>query len=142
QNAMKSFLYSFFMRRRKTIRRREDLEASVYVDVHDTGTVVLFTSVILMCVIDAIFTMFIMNHGGEEINPFMNYLIAKDVMTFFWVKFSLTSFGMLFLVSHKYFVFYRVLKGLHVIKIIFSMYFILVAYEISIIYTIAERSVI
>lgn len=133
-NYFRSFLYSFFMRRRKIMRRSTDTPTNVYVDVHDSSTVFLFTVVIIFCVTDAMLTLFILDNGGKEINPFMNYLLSKDVMMFFWIKFTLTSLGMLFLVSHKYFVFYRFFRGFHLIKTIFALYLTLIVYEVSIIY--------
>lgn len=132
-NNLRSFFYSFYKRRRQNIRRTTDLSTNVYVDIHDKSTVFLFTSILIFCVADALLTLFILQSGGREVNPFMNYLLGKDVMMFFWVKFTLTSIGMLFLVSHKYFVFYRICQGGHIIKLIFAMYFTLIIYEIFII---------
>lgn len=118
------------MRRRKHIRRAQDQEAGSYVDIHEATTVVLFTAVILFCVTDAIMTLFIIDMGGEEANPFMKYLMDRDIMMFFWVKFTITSLGMLFLVSHAYIKFYRVVKGKQVIVGVFAMYLSLIVYEL------------
>ena len=132
RNHFKSLLYSFVKRRRKSFRRSTDSTANIYVDVHDPLTVVLFLAVIIFCVADAIMTLFIIKYGGEEVNPFMKYLMDKDIMMFFWVKFTLTSFGMLFLVAHKYFIFYQKIHGMHVIRTIFAMYLTLIVYELVI----------
>lgn len=126
----KSFLYSFFKRRRKSLRRVEDVGNNIYIDVHDPITVILFTAIIIFCVTDAIMTLFIIQYGGEEVNPFMKYLMEKDIMTFFWVKFGITSLAMLFLVSHKYFTFYHKIKGSHVIFSVFAAYLTLIVYEL------------
>ena len=134
QNAIKSFFYSFFMRRRRIPRRETDRTANIYIDIHEFSTFVLFSLVLIFCVIDAVFTLYILNNGGKEINPFMDYLLNQNVMTFFWVKFLLTSFGMLFLVSHKHFVIYRVFNGYFLLKIVFALYLSLIAYELYIIF--------
>ncbi len=126
----KSFFYSFFKRRRKAVRRTSETQTNVYVDVHDPLTVGLFIAIILFCVFDAIMTLIIIQAGGKEVNPVMKYIMDKDVMMFFWVKFSMTSLGMLILVSHKTFVICRGVTGSSAIKSIFVLYFLLMIYEL------------
>ncbi len=129
KNTSRSLLVSPFMRRRKTIRR-EGGGRNSYVDIHEKSLFIIFTLTITFCIIDAIFTLIIIKNGGEELNPFMKYIMDRDVLTFFWVKFSVTSFGMLFLVVHKFFVVFRFITGYHFLYSIFSMYLILILYEI------------
>jgi len=129
KNTLRSLLVSPFMKRRKTIRREIDGRNS-YVDIHEKSLFIVFTLTIAFCIIDAIFTLIIIKNGGEELNPLMKYIMDRDVLAFFWVKFSITSFGMLFLIIHKYFVVFRFITGYHFLYSIFSMYLILVLYEI------------
>ena len=129
KNTLRSLLVSPFMRRRKTIRREVDGRNS-YVDIHEKSLFIIFTLTIAFSIIDAIFTLIIIKNGGEELNPFMKYIMDRDVMAFFWVKFFITSFGMLFLVVHKYFVVFRFITGYHFLYSIFSMYLLLILYEI------------
>jgi len=129
----KSFLYSFFMRRRKNQRRQADQVANTFVDTHELRLAVVFIITLFFCIADALLTLYIIEKGGEEINPFMQFLMDKDVMLFFWAKFAITSFGMLFLISHKHFTFCRVINGYHMLYAIAAMYMILVNYEVIII---------
>ena len=130
KHKLRSFLYSFFKRQRKQIRRLGDESKDIYVDIHEPITVIIFTATLFFCVTDAILTLFIISEGGEEVNPLMKYLLDSDVMLFFWAKFLLTSLGMLFLVSHKYFTFYRRISGNHILYSVFTMYFALISYEV------------
>lgn len=133
KNHSRTFIHSFFKRRRRDIRRDTDKKSNLYVDVHETKIFVLFSLVILLSVTDALLTLFIINNGGEEINPVMRYLLNTDVNLFFWTKYFLTSFGMLFLVSHKHFSIGNIIHGYHVMYAIFAIYVCLVSYEIYLI---------
>lgn len=129
QNKYRSFIYSIFKRRRKIHRRDGDRCRNLYVDIHEPHVFFIFSLTIFFCVTDAILTLIIISHGGEELNPFMEYLMAYDLNYFFWVKFTITSFGMLFLVIHKFFVFFRFITGYHIFYFIFLMYLVLMMYE-------------
>ncbi|KPJ92220.1 MAG: hypothetical protein AMJ55_10120 [Gammaproteobacteria bacterium SG8_15] len=70
-------------------------------------------------------------YGSYELNPVMDYFIQKDFHQFFYVKFGLTAFGIMFLVMHKNF---RILNRISGYQILYSsllLYAILVAYELS-----------
>jgi len=140
QRKLHSLYYTFFKRRRREARREDDKPLNVYVDVHEPFVFALFSLTIFLSATDAMFTLFIINNGGEEINPFMRYLLQIDTMTFFWVKFFLTSFGMLFLVSHKHFLFYRFIRGYHILYAVFATYFVLINYELYLISEIMAMS--
>ena len=140
QDKLRSLYCSIFKRRRTQSRRDQEITQNSYVDVHEPFVFILFSITVLLSATDAMFTLFIINNGGEEINPFMRYLLEIDITAFFWVKFFLTSFGMLFLVSHKHFTFYEVVRGYHIMYAVFATYFILVSYEIYLISEIFKMS--
>ena len=133
KNKLRSLYCAFFKRRRTDTRRDIDEAINSYVDVHEPFVFILFSITVLLSATDAMFTLFIINNGGEEINPFMRYLLEMDITAFFWVKFFLTSFGMLFLVTHKHFTFYQIVRGYHIMYGVFATYFILVSYELYLI---------
>jgi len=130
RHKLRALFYSIFKRRRKVQRRALDRFHNQYVDIHEPHVFIIFTLTIFFCVTDAILTLIIISHGGEELNPFMEYLMEYNLNYFFWVKFTITSFGMLFLVVHKFFVFFRFITGYHIIYFVFSMYLILMLYEL------------
>jgi len=127
---LRSLLYSCFKRRRKAQRREHDRLENTFVDVHEPKLAYIFLLTLMLCIADAILTLNIIGNGGEEVNPFMRFLMEKDIELFFWVKFFMTSFGLLFLISHKHFTFYRVVSGYHILYGITAMYIVLVNYEI------------
>jgi len=129
----RSLLYSFFKRRRKIHRRQGDLKENTFVDIHEPKLAVIYLLTLLLSVTDAFLTLYIIDNGGEEINPFMAFLMNKDVEMFFWVKFTMTAFGMLFLISHKHFTVYRAMNGYHMFYGIAAIYIVLVNYEIILI---------
>ena len=130
---LRSLLFSIFKRRRQSRRRDADSVENTFVDVHEPKLAIIYLLTLFLCMTDAFLTLNIIDNGGEEVNPFMAYLMDKDLSLFFWVKFAMTAFGMLFLISHKNFTFYRVINGYHLFYGIAVMYVALVNYEIILI---------
>ena len=129
----RSLVYSSFKRRRTGYRRDTDIADNTFVDLHEPKLALFFLLTLILCIADALLTLNIIDNGGEELNPFMEFLMNKDLSLFFWVKFAMTAFGMLFLISHKNFTFYRVINGYHLFYGIAAMYIVLVNYEIILI---------
>jgi len=133
KNSLRTALYSCYSSRRATPRRTDDHESgSYYVDVHESRLFFIALAALLLCTADAFFTMMLLNfHGSEELNPFMDYFIKKDVQLFFMVKFSMTALGVLFLVMHKNFRLFNRITGYHILYGSLAMYALLVLYELT-----------
>jgi len=90
-----------FRGRRKAFRRRFDQQQGGYVDRYSAG---LFFPLILIAVLnvsDSLFTMMILDNGGEEVNPIV-CCIMEVFGDRFWVwKFIITSFGLILLCLHS-----------------------------------------
>ena len=89
--------------RRKTFRRKEDQEKGGYVDQYHSGLLILMTFTVGLTVLDALFTMMILDDGGWEINP-----VVRSVMQLygdrFWVwKFFIVSLPLTLLCIHSKF---------------------------------------
>ena len=65
--------------------------------------------------VDTVNTLYIVANGGTEVNPFMGYLLDKNVLTFIVGKFTITSIGLAVLVYYKQ---YKVLAGIMFIYIL------------------------
>lgn len=126
----RAMLYSFFMRRRRGMRRSDDRGQGFYVDLHEPRLLYVVVATTLLCVADAYLTLTLLRYGGEELNPFMEALIARDVHWFFVIKFAITATGLIFAVLHKHFTFFRVIRGYHLLYSVFIMYVVLIEYEI------------
>jgi len=119
------------MGRRNVFRRHYDSKIGQYVDIHEPYLMVVVTGILLLCVMDAYFTMTILSIGGEEINPLMKALIEQDVLTFFIVKFLMTAVCLLFTVIHKHFRLFKLVSGYHILFSAFFLYFALIYYEVG-----------
>jgi len=64
------------------------------------GVVVL---ILFLSVIDAILTLFLINHGAIEINPIMAFYLGVGPYTFLFVKYALTSVGLILLLLFRRF---------------------------------------
>ena len=89
--------------RRKTFRRKEDQERRGYVDRYDFGLLILMTLAVGLNVLDALFTMMILDDGGWEINPVVGSVIQLYGDRFWVWKFGIVSFSLTLLCLHSKF---------------------------------------
>lgn len=127
---LKAVLMAPFIHRRAGPRRDHERAQPHYVDIHEPWVMMAVLLTVVMCVADVFFTLTIIDLGGEEVNPFMRYLMERDITTFFVVKFIVTSFGLVFTIVHKNFKIFSTISGYHIIIGAFTMYAVLIAYEI------------
>jgi hypothetical protein len=89
--------------RRKTFRRKEEQERGGYVDRYHSGLLILITLAVGLNVLDALFTMMILDDGGWEINPVVRSVIQLYGNRFWVWKFVLVSFPLTLLCLHSKF---------------------------------------
>ena len=89
--------------RRKTFRRKEERERGGYVDRYHPGLLILLTLGIGLTVLDALFTMMILDDGGWEINPVVRSAIHVYGDRFWIWKFVLVSIPLPLLCIHSKF---------------------------------------
>lgn len=90
-----------FSGRRQTIRRESDRKSYLYVDRYGHNLLIALLLIILLCVFDAYFTLFHVEEGAREINPFMSFLIGYGKIHFFAAKYTLTALGIFLLCLYK-----------------------------------------
>ena len=73
--------------RRKTFRRKEDQERGGYVDRYHSGLLILLTLAVGLTVLDALFTMMILDDGGWEVNP-----VVRSVIQLYGYRFWIWTF--------------------------------------------------
>jgi hypothetical protein len=131
-NSWRTIAGSVFLRRRANPRRTEDSNSAQYVDLHEPRLFFVAVGALLLCVADAFFTMMLLDfYGSYELNPVMNHFIQQDFHQFFFVKFGLTAFGILFLVLHKNFRILNVISGYQILYASLMVYTVLIAYELT-----------
>jgi len=88
---------------RRAFRRREDQEIGGYVDQYSSGLLILLILPVGLTILDALFTMMILNDGGWEINPFVRSAIRLFGDRFWVWKFAIVSIPLILLCLHSRF---------------------------------------
>ena len=109
--------------RRRTFRRKEDQERGGYVDQYHSGLLVLLILSVGLNILDAFFTMMILDDGGREFNP----LVRSAIQLFgdrFWVwKFAIVSVPLILLCLHnKFSMVMPIIWGISVINIVIVLF--------------------
>ncbi len=110
---------------RRRIRRQDDLRRGRYVDRADGPYLGGIVALVVLIVLDAVSTLFILSRGGTEENPLMASLIARGSAWFLLVKLGPLPVAFLLLSVARYFgwtrwalttmvLVYGVLAGYHV----------------------------
>jgi hypothetical protein len=117
--------YTFIGSRRKN-RRKNDQHHNYYVDIYDSKLAKLVVLIFLLCVLDAMLTLFLLGQGASELNPIMDYYLKMGKNYFFIVKSIFTAVGLLVLLMHQNFKRVRkIIKGLCVV------YTLLITYQLA-----------
>jgi hypothetical protein len=77
--------YTFFGGRRHVVRRAED-DQEVFVDRYSTGLLLAVLGVVLLNLADAFFTLLFLAHGGQEMNPIVDQVLAYGPHVFILFK--------------------------------------------------------
>ena len=109
--------------RRETLRRYADRQSFFYVDRYRQSLFGVIVLILFLSVMDAILRVLLINHGAIEINPIMAFYLEVGPYTFLFVKYALTSVGLLVLVIFRN-IFLKSIK-IHVGSFI---YFILIVF--------------
>jgi hypothetical protein len=127
----KTAFHSLYRNRRHSHRREIDADRGSYVDTHEPRLFVISLAIMLLCIVDAVFTITLLNFGGRELNPIMAFFINEGIGSFFFVKYLLTALSLFLLLAHKRFRLTRRITGYHVLNGVLGLYVCLVVYEIS-----------
>jgi Domain of unknown function (DUF5658) len=87
--------------RRKAPRRSEERAGTYYVDRFSATTLAMIVSLLVLTIADGILTVELLDSHGQEVNPFMAYLLGRSRHAFFVGKYVLTAAGLPFLLVFK-----------------------------------------
>ena len=76
--------------RREKIRRQEDTSRIFYVDQFSPVLFFIIVSILFLCVLDALLTLFLLRQGAYEISPVMAYFLKFGPFVFFTSKYLMT----------------------------------------------------
>lgn len=92
-----SWRQMMFYGQRQTIRREADRQRLIWVDRYSPTLFILILAVVLLSMLDAILTLFLVNRGAAELNPIMAYCLSLGPSVFILAKYALTCVSVLVL---------------------------------------------
>jgi len=87
----------FIYKRRKKIRRQDDKNNIFYFDQYSSTLFGAIIFLLLLNIIDALLTLFLLGYGATEINPIMAYFLNFGPLTFMSVKYLLACYSVIIL---------------------------------------------
>ena len=87
--------------RRKEVRRLDDHRKNFFLDLYSLKVFSIVIAVILLSVMDAMLTLYLIRNGAAEINPMMEHFLKYGPLPFFAAKYLLTTASMVLLLIHK-----------------------------------------
>jgi hypothetical protein len=109
--------------RRRTFRRKEDKEKGGYVDRYSSGLLFLIILIVGLTVLDALFTIMILDNGGWEINPIVRSAIQLYGDRFWVWKFAIVSVPLILLCIHnKFRMVIPIILGISAIDIVIVLF--------------------
>ena len=91
----------FFGGRREKIRRQEDTRRIFYVDHYSPGLFFIIVSILFLCVLDALLTLFLLDQGAYEISSVTAYFLNFGPFVFFTSKYLLTITALICLLMFR-----------------------------------------
>lgn len=112
--------------RRRQLRRKEDRRSLKVLDYYSPRLFYALVLVLLFSVADALLTLWLIDHGANEINPVMAYFLQFGPNIFMLVKYLFTSMSVIIVVLLHY-VFIRYLRiQFRVLMQVFASWFAMV----------------
>lgn len=81
--------------RRRTVRRSEDSRRIVLLDRYSPKLFAIILGILVLSLLDAVLTLYLIEHGSNELNPVMAYFLKKGPLIFTVAKYVLTSIAVL-----------------------------------------------
>ena len=79
--------------RRRKVRRWEDRQRVVILDRYSPRLFGCIVGILILSLLDAVLTLYLIEHGSTELNPVMDYFLKKGPLLFTVAKYALTSLG-------------------------------------------------
>lgn len=129
---MFSLFYGGLRPRRRTGRRATDHYRPI-IDWHGPGLLASAVLVLVLCVVDAFLTLWLMTNGAIEANPLMAPLVDGDGRGFAITKLALTGGGIVTMVAMANFRVFRLIRVGSLVHTILAAYVALVCYELMLV---------
>jgi hypothetical protein len=112
-------------------RRKEERRQQYFVDRFPTAMFAFILLLLFASIADAVLTIILIQAGGQEINPLMDYLMSHGLMAFLVGKYILTVIGIPFLlIFNKYYLFGTRVRVGYLIPCSVALYAVLIGYQL------------
>ena len=129
--SLRTLICSVSKGRRRELRRVHDQYHGGYIDRYESRLLFSTVGILLLSLTDAALTLTLLRRGAVELNTFMAVLIESDVQVFIAGKMIITLAALLLLLYHARFRVSRYLRVSYLIYFFFSVYTLLIAYELT-----------
>lgn len=119
--------------RRMHGRRKEDRRYAI-LDRFESGVVALAVALMILSVMDSVFTLTLLSRGGTEENPVMNALLQHSLWAFMGFKMLMTGVPAVILAATGNFLLFGRLRSRSLLAILVGMYMGLIVYELGLLY--------
>jgi hypothetical protein len=106
-------------------------EDSVRLASHEPRLLVLSVGILLLSCLDAFLTLILLQVGGVELNPFMDFLIHRDIRLFVNVKILITAVSIVVLAAFNNLCLFWQVTVHHFLYGLFFLYATLAIYELN-----------
>jgi len=93
--------YLLFAGKRARVRRKEDWEVAFYFDRYSSKLFAAIVLILLLSVLDALLTLYLIDRGSTELNPVMSYFLKYGPFVFMGAKYFLTCMGVVILLLFR-----------------------------------------
>ena len=93
--------YLLFAGRRAHVRREEDWHGTFYFDRYSSNIFAAIVTILLLSILDALLTLYLIDKGSTELNPVMSYFLKYDPFIFMGAKYFLTCVGVIILLLFR-----------------------------------------
>ena len=122
--------------RRQRVRRGAEREGPFFTDRFDALTLGFIVSVLVLCIVDGVLTIELLDVNSVEANPVMKFLLDRGHLPFLVGKYALTAVGLPFLVVYKNWpLFGTRFRAGFLLPVFLGLYLGLVAYQVHLLGT-------
>ena len=93
--------YLLFSGKRAKARRKEDRHRTFYFDRYSSNLFAAIVAILMLSVLDALLTLYLIDNGSRELNPVMSYFIEYGPFVFMGAKYFLTCTGVIILLLFR-----------------------------------------
>jgi hypothetical protein len=125
--------------KRSLPRRQEDRQFPQMVDRYNTKLLAVILFILSLSILDAFFTLVLLDKGAKEMNPFMAYYLDISPTVFFWIKYLLTCASVLLVLFIKDFYIFKTKLKARILFFLLPIPFVLVIpWQLGLIYLVLE----